>query len=227
MKTNPNPSAPLLREVHTPNRPYVREAEEGAAPSRRIEGYAVVFGEESVLIVDWWDAYREVIEATAVTQADLDSWDIQMTLWHNRERLLARARKGEGTLTLSVDERGVKYSFDAPNTPDGDTALELVRRGDISGASFTFYLDEKNCRYADREDGTITRYVERIARISECTLASDPAYPATTASAEREAPEAVRSLPAFAAKQDPAPAVDTTAAEECLRAYREIARWRK
>lgn len=69
--------------------------------------------------------------------------DIKMTLWHNREKLLARSNRGEGTLALTVDEIGVKYSFEAPNTPDGNTALELVRRGDLSGSSFTYWSDEK------------------------------------------------------------------------------------
>lgn len=222
-----NTTAPVMREVHTPFRPNVREAAEGEAPSRRIEGYAIVFGEESVLIVDWWDAYREVIEPGAVTTEDLKEWDIKMTLWHNRERLLARRRYDEGTLTLDVDEKGLKYSFEAPNTPDGDTALELVRRGDISGASFTFYLDERNARYEDREDGTIIRYVEKISRITECTLASDPAYLQTTATAEREAPEAVRQLAAFqAAKPKTIDEKQLRENESAVAAYRAAAAWK-
>ena len=93
--------------------PMLREAPDGGE-SRTIEGYAIVFGVESVLMVDWCDAFREVIEPGAVTEELLRGCDVKMLLWHNREKLLARWNKGEGTLRLSVDETGVKYSFEAP-----------------------------------------------------------------------------------------------------------------
>lgn len=166
--------------------PHLREVQEGQAESRTIEGYAIVFGCESVLLVDWCDAYREIIEPGAVTEQDLAGWDIKMTMWHNRERLLARSNKGEGTLRLSVDERGVKYSFDAPHTADGDTVLELVKRGDLAGSSFTYSTDSDGVRYEKREDGSILRHVNKISYVYEMTVASDPAYTETSVSA-REA----------------------------------------
>lgn len=166
------------------SRPYLREEENGKG--RTIEGYAVVFGQESKVIQDW-DIYREVIDPGAVTQEELDSWDVKMTLWHNREKLLARRNKGAGTLSLTVDGKGIKYAFEAPNTPDGDTAVELVKRGDIAGASFTFWADRKAVTEVPGDDDIPTRHVMKILQISECTLASDPAYPQTTAEArERE-----------------------------------------
>ena len=145
--------------------PHLREVQEGQAESRTIEGYAIVFGCESVLLVDWCDAYREIIEPGAVTEQDLAGWDIKMTMWHNRERLLARSNNGEGTLRLSVDERGVKYSFEAPHTADGDTVLELVKRGDLAGSSFTYSTDSDGVRYEKREEefgSNIMREIERV-----------------------------------------------------------------
>lgn len=165
--------------------PVLREAADGGE-SRTIEGYAIVFGRESVLLVDWCDAYREIIEPGAVKEEDLAGWDIKMTMWHNRERLLARSNKGVGTLRLRVDEKGVMYSFDAPRTPDGDTVLELVKRGDLAGSSFTFSTDSDGVRYEEMEDGTLLRHVDRISRVYEMTVASDPAYTETSVSA-REA----------------------------------------
>ena len=86
--------------------PRIREAAEGRE-SRTIEGYAVVFGRESVLLCDYWDEYREIIEPGAIDQALLDSSDIKMTLWHNRERLLARRNNGAGTREVGIDPTGV------------------------------------------------------------------------------------------------------------------------
>lgn len=169
-------------------RPHLREAADGGE-SRTIEGYAIVFGVESRMIVDWCDAYREIIEPGAVTAEDLAKWDIKMTLWHNRERLLARSNKGEGTLRLEVDQTGVKYAFEAPRTVDGETALELVRRGDLSGSSFTYWSDEStDVSYEKADDGAILRHVRRLGYVSEMTIASDPAYTQTSVTA-RELPE--------------------------------------
>jgi hypothetical protein len=164
--------------------PHMRENADGSE-SRTIEGYAIVFGQESVLIADYWgDPYREVIEKGAITAEELNGMDIKMTIWHNRERLLARANKGKGTLKLEVDDKGVKYSFEAPNTPDGNTALELVKRGDLSGSSFTYWTDEShNVSYEKGKDKELIRHVNKISEVMEMTIASDPAYTETSVTA--------------------------------------------
>jgi HK97 family phage prohead protease len=163
--------------------PRLREAVEGQE-SRTIEGYAIVFGVMSVLLADYWDVYREVIEKGAVTAEDLKGMDIKMTIWHNRERLLARSNKGVGTLRLTVDDIGVKYEFEAPHTPDGDTALELVRLGNLSGSSFTYWTDEAhNVVYEKDDEDVLVRHVNKISEVLEMTIASDPAYSQTTVTA--------------------------------------------
>ena len=168
-------------------RPVFREATEGESNSRTIEGYAIVFGVESRILSDYWDNYREIIEQGAITEERLKEMDIKMTMYHNREKILARSVNGEGTLKLSVDEVGVKYSFEAPNTVDGDTALELVKRGDLSGSSFMFWTDERSgVSYEKRSDGIMLRRVKNIGMIFDMTIAADPAYEQTTVAA-REA----------------------------------------
>lgn len=163
--------------------PRLREVTEGGE-SRTIEGYAIVFGRESVLLNDYWENYREIIDREAVTQELLDNSDIKMTLWHNRERLLARRDKGQGSLEVGIDEKGVWYRFDAPRTPDGDTALELVKRGDLAGSSFIYVANEKEgVSYSKSEDGQVLRRVRQIVRLFDMTIASDPAYTDTTVNA--------------------------------------------
>lgn len=167
--------------------PVLREATEGEKESRIIEGYAIVFGVESRILADYWDNYREIIEPGAITEDRLKEMDIKMTMYHNREKILARSVNGEGTLKLSVDEVGVHYEFEAPNTVDGDTALELVKRGDLSGSSFMFWTDEKSgVSYEKRSDGIMLRRVKTIGMIYDMTIAADPAYEETTVAA-REA----------------------------------------
>ena len=168
-------------------KPVLREAAEGGGESRTIEGYAIVFGVESRILADYWDNYREIIEPGAITEERLKEMDIKMTMYHNREKILARSNQGEGTLKLRVDEVGVHYEFDAPNTVDGDTALVLVKRGDLSGSSFMFWTDEKSgVSYEKRSDGIMLRRVKTIGMIYDMTIAADPAYEQTTVAA-REA----------------------------------------
>lgn len=168
-------------------KPMIREALEGGTESRTIEGYAIVFGVESRILSDYWDNYREIIEPGAITEERLKEMDIKMTMYHNREKILARSVNGEGTLKMRVDEVGVHYEFEAPNTVDGDTALELVKRGDLCGSSFMFWTDEKSgVSYEKRSDGMMLRRVKQIGMIYDMTIAADPAYEQTTVAA-REA----------------------------------------
>lgn len=172
--------------------PRLREAADGGE-SRTIEGYAIVFGVESRLIRDWYEDYVEIIEPGAITEAELNTMDIKMTLFHNREKLIARSNQGEGTLRLSVDATGVRYEFEAPHTPDGETALELVRRGDLAGSSFTFWSDEKSSvRYEMKADDTLVRHVQHLDRVYEMTIASDPAYQQTSVTAREVSAAGIR-----------------------------------
>jgi hypothetical protein len=113
-----------------------------------------------------------------------------MTMFHNRQLILARSNKGTGTLKYSVDDKGVAFEFEAPNTADGDKALELVRRGDIAGCSFMFSTHYYDSGYVSRDvkrvnDKTVVTYtVNVITGIYDFTLAADPAYPDTSVEAE-------------------------------------------
>lgn len=164
----------------------IRSFGESAAPKlveeRTIEGYAVVFGQESRVIFDKVTrrCFVEVIQQGAVTDEMLRNWDIKALCEHNRERMLARSFKGTGSLRLSVDSHGVKYCFDAPKTPDGEYAVEMVKRGDIFGSSFAFASNEtKSVRYSKRSDGMLLRTVIKIDLMSDISITSDPAYMGT------------------------------------------------
>ncbi len=131
----------------------------------------------------------EIIDSGAITRDVLDASDIKFTMFHDRQLILARSNKGTGTLSYSIDERGVRFEFDAPHTTDGDKALELVRRGDLSGCSFafsTFYWDSDFVeRTSEIKDGVnhITYRVKAVTGLYDFTLAADPAYPATSVEA--------------------------------------------
>ena len=169
----------------------VREAADGAE-SRTIEGYALKFGVRSRLLCDWWNDYYEVLEPGCVTREMLDAQDIKLTMFHDRQLVLARSNKGKGTLSYEVDNVGVKFWADMPHTVDGDKALELVGRGDIAGCSFIYSTDEDDSENAvsyerlneKGEDGEdiLLRHVKRIDNVYDFTITTDPAYEQTDVS---------------------------------------------
>lgn len=181
-----NKNKVITRLLHTVADLRVREAGEGEAESRTITGYAILFNTPSAPLWDSDDEKAfEIIAPGAVTKELLDGCDIKFTMFHDRQLILARSKNGTGTLAYGVDNKGVYFEFDAPNTVDGDKALELVRRGDISGCSFMFtthYYDEAYVtRNVQIEEGktVITYTVNVITGIYDFTLAADPAYPDT------------------------------------------------
>lgn len=178
----------IRRCVCTPSELHIRETAEGETPSRTITGYAILFNVPSAPL--WSDEdseAREVIAPEAVTKEFLDGQDIKMTMFHDSHSLLARSNKGGGTLSYTVDDKGVMFEFTAPNTVDGDKALELVRRGDISGCSFAFtthYFDsdfvERQSKVAANGVINITYRVKAVTGIYDFTLAANPYYPDTS-----------------------------------------------
>lgn len=147
---------------------------------RTIEGYAIVFNKESRVMYDTEKqrAFIEIIESGAVTEELLRNCDIKAVLEHDKRRLLARCNRGSGTLSLEIDEYGLKYRFSAPNTVDGDFAIEMIKRGDIFGSSFAYYANDKDARKVSysKRGGLLVRTVHTIDRISDVSPVSDPAF---------------------------------------------------
>lgn len=176
-----------------------------AAPvinGRTISGYAIVFNQRSEVMLDWsaeegLRKFVEIIAPGSVTEDLLQRCDIKALIEHNRERLLARYNRGKGTLNLAIDEHGLRYEFEAPNTQHGDFAVEMVNRGDIGGSSFAFKTKPKNSTWV-KEGDLWVRTINLFDNISDVTITTDPAYTQTEVS--------VRSLEAMESdemKDDP------------------------
>ncbi len=170
-----------------------------AAPiisERTIEGYAIVFNQWSEIMYDRENKrfFREKISQSAVTDELISRSNIKALVEHNRERLLARYNKGKGTLVLTIDEHGLRYKLEAPNTDDGNYAVEMVSRGDINGSSFAFSaIKGKDDVWVKGADGMFERTINNIRFLSDVTITADPAYSQTEVSVrsleEMEKPE--------------------------------------
>ncbi len=204
----------------------IREATDGAE-SRMIEGYALKFGVRSRLLCDWWNNYYEVLEPGCVTREMLDGQDIKLTMFHDRQLVLARSNKGQGTLSYEVDNVGVKFWAEMPHTVDGDKALELVGRGDIAGCSFIYSTDEDDRenavsyeRLAEKgEDGEdiLLRHVKRIDNVYDFTITTDPAYEQTDVSKREVEAAGIK----FEPTQPKSKPIDERKKREAIREMRE------
>ena len=105
--------------------------------------------------------FVEVIDRNAL-EGVLEKSDVLCLLNHNEDKgVLARWNKGEGSMVLEVDDKGLKYLFEAPNTALGDELLEGLRRGDIVNSSFAFTVGKDN--WEKRSDGTYLRTIQNIS----------------------------------------------------------------
>jgi len=145
--------------------------------SRTIIGYAAKFECWSEPIMGW---FREKIDRDAFSECDVT--DVIMCFNHNVDSILARTTSG--TLTLSTDDEGLRFEFEAPATSLGNDMVELVRRGDISKCSFKFTVEEDEWLYASKENGLEydERTIRKIDKLYDVSLVVYPAYTDTEAS---------------------------------------------
>lgn len=177
-----------------------------AGEGRTISGYAIVFGVESRVLWDWDGEFVEIIERSAVDETLINSSDVKALFNHDKSYLLARSVNGEGTLRLSLDDHGLRFEFEAPETTAGNDVLELVRRGDLRGCSFAFTAAAEDIEYSKNGEERLRR-VKRINGLYDVSVVVDPAYTQTSVDArsfeqepapEEHADEPQRISPALA-----------------------------
>lgn len=153
------------------------EQREAGTVSRTIAGYAAKFESWSEPIMGW---FKEKIARSAFEECDLS--DVIMCFNHNVDDILARTISG--TLQLSVDDIGLRFSFEAPNTTRGNDMLELVHRSDINKCSFRFVVESDEWIYADDKNGLQydERTILKFAMLKDVALVVFPAYQDTEAS---------------------------------------------
>jgi hypothetical protein len=154
--------------------------------SRTVSGYAIVFNSDSNDL----GGFIERIEPTSLDGV-VEKSDVLCLLNHNEDRgVLARSNKGEGSLTLEIDEIGLKYTFEAPNTALGDELLEGLRRGDITTSSFAFTVGKDS--WSKMEDGTYLRTINSINELFDVSPVYRAAYDATSVKADSRGLDAIK-----------------------------------
>lgn len=154
-----------------------------------ITGRPIVYGSRTDL-----GFFDEIIEPGALNGADLT--DVRFLVNHNTDMIpLARSRRNNGnsTMTLTVVPEGLDIEA-VIDTENNATARELksaIERGDLSGMSFMFSINDEE--WEDLESDHPTRHIRKIGSVVEVSGVTFPAYDATTINARsKEALESAR-----------------------------------
>ena len=158
----------------------VRSAGEGDQQENIISGYAAVFyngtsGTEYKLYRD----YFERIHPEAFNEA-IQNDDVRALFNHDMNKVLGRT--ASNTLKLSVDNRGLKYEITVPNTSIGKDLVESIKRGDITGSSFSF--EATAVEWIDEEEKEI-RLIKKVS-LYDVGPVTFPAYSATETEARSQ-----------------------------------------
>lgn len=164
-----------------------------------IEGYAAVFHAENEPGTEyelWSDPTMRAVERIArgaFSRAIKDEDDCRACFNHDANMLLGRT--SAGTCRLEEDERGLRYDVDLPDTTLGRDVAELVSRGDVTGSSFGFVVEQESWRESEEENGrrVAVRTIESV-RLLDVGPVTYPAYAGTSAASAGRSTAPVRAL---------------------------------
>lgn len=171
-----------------------------------ITGRPIVYNSRTDL--GWFD---EVIEPGALDGADLK--DVRFLVNHNLSMIpLARSRRNNcnSTMQLTPDLEGLSIDWvelDTENNADARALYSAVQRGDITGMSFMFSIDDEE--WENLESDHPTRHIRKIGTVVEVSAVTMPAYEATSINARsKEALDNARSA-LESARQQSSKSVET------------------
>lgn len=121
--------------------------------------------------------YDEIIHRGALDKTDLT--DVRFLVNHDLNKIpLARSRKNtpNSTMQLSIDKDGmtIRVSLDIENNAEARALYSAVKRGDITGMSFMFGINDEEWEDLDSEHPT--RHIRGISTVVEVSAVTFPAY---------------------------------------------------
>lgn len=99
-------------------------------------------------------------------------------------------------MQFSVDNEGMRIDWvklDVKNNEQSRALASAVKRGDITGMSFMFILDEDGYEWQNLETDHPTRVIKRISSVIEVSAVTFPAYEATSIEVNQRNKQALES----------------------------------
>lgn len=207
-----------MKKKELEKRSYTFEvrAEQTESGEKIITGRPIVYNSRTDL-----GYYDEIIEVGALDGADLT--DVRFLVNHNTDMIpLARSRRNNGnsTMKMTADYQGLFLDFvklDVENNMDARALYSAVQRGDITGMSFMFSIDDEEWEDLDSEHPT--RHIRKIGSVVEVSAVTWPAYESTEINARSKvALDNARSAVETARQRSGLNSVDTESELELLKA---------
>lgn len=152
-----------------------------------LQGYALTFDTISEDL-----GFRETIRKGALDSCKMDN--VVLNFNHDMDKPLARNNKsiGKGSLTLTVDEKGLFFDAIPTNTSYARDLLENMKEGLIGKCSFAFSLDysDSEAQSWDWDDGIRGydfRTINKIERLYDVSIVTNPAYESTSCTSYQRA----------------------------------------
>ena len=139
----------------------------------RIGGYAAMFERVSQNL----GGFVEVVERSFFNKSRGDGWPDVMARYNHDDNMLL-GTSGAGTLTLSLDETGLDYLVDPPQSRSD--VVELVQRGDVRKSSFAFRLPKEGDEWTMSDQGYPLRRLI-TGQLVDVAPVNAPAYLDTSA----------------------------------------------
>lgn len=153
---------------------------------RKVSGYAVTFNQPSKPL-----PFTEYIRPGAFDGVDFS--EVQLLYAHGFDNILARA--DSGTLSLKVDDKGLFFVAQIPDTTLGNDVYENIENGNLKGLSFNAQIDQNNGdSWSQTNDGTVIHTITHFSLLNEISLTSIPAYTETSVQVSRDYKEVLEKM---------------------------------
>lgn len=148
-----------------------------------VEGIPIVFNKKCDM-----GLYEEYISKDALSKTDLK--DVRFLVNHNADMTpLARSRNNNesSTMQMEVKDDGmhIRVSLDTENNTDARNLYSAIKRGDVSGMSFMFYV--RGDKWENLDSDYPKRTITDIGKVYEVSAVTFPAYEDTTINARSSA----------------------------------------
>src|SRR5216684_3700996 len=174
----------MSKEVRHYKGMSLRAEGDGSATPLRLTGYGAKFNSTTLVNKGASNQFRETIAPTAFARALREKADVRMLRNHDPNFVLGRTKSG--TLRLSLDNVGLFFDCNLPDTQDARDLHTLVARGDVDQCSFAFKAVKDEWGDSDDYDENGARIPLRTLRdvdLFDVSAVTYPAYSDTTVSA--------------------------------------------
>jgi uncharacterized protein len=160
-----------------------------------IEGYAIVFNRESINL----GGFKEIIMRSAVEGVDFS----QLVSFFNHDQRMILGKAKNKTLSVEVDDYGVKYRVSPPDTTYVRDLVENIKARNVEGSSFQFIVPKAGDMISRKADGTVLRTITKFDMVLEMGPVFNPAYLQTdTSVAKRSLDEFLKENPEKGEKEE-------------------------